>query len=184
MEITHIFIAEYVKRAQGGDSDAFAFIYNATFNKVYNYARHYLKDEYLAQDAVQEVYISALKNLQKLNDPTLFVAWLHQIAFHVCYDLAKAQSSKYGEVNSELLEDICEMKPDSNPEESTFINDEKERLKNALDLLTPSERELVTLRYFNSMKIDEIVNATKKSKSTVKRQLNDVVEKLRRLMKE
>ena len=36
MEFSHAYIAEYVRRAQNGDSDAFAELYNMTFNKVYN----------------------------------------------------------------------------------------------------------------------------------------------------
>lgn len=184
MEYSHDILAEYVRRARDGDSDAFAELYSATFNKVYNYARHYLRDEYLAQDAVQEIYISALKNLQKLNDPTLFVAWLNQISFHVCFDMAKAHKNDYGEADAELLEEVCDLKPDSSPEESTLIKDENERLKKAMDRLSTTEKELVTLRYFNSMKIDEIVSATGISKSTVKRQLNSATDRLRVLMKE
>lgn len=184
MEYSHEYIGEFVKRAQCGDSDAFAELYNMTFNKVYNYSRHYLRDDYLAQDAVQEVFISALKNIQKLNDPTLFVAWLNQISFHVCFDMAKAHKSDYGEVDSEMLEEICDTKKDSNPEETALDNDESKRLKEAISKLSVSEQELVTLRFFNSMKIDDIVNATGISRSTVKRQLASITDKLKRLMKE
>ena len=49
--------------------------------------------------------------------------------------------------------------------------------------LSVSERELITLRYFNSMKIDDIVSATGISRSTVKRQLASAVSKLKDLMK-
>ena len=184
MEYSHIVIGEYVRRAQKGDSDAFAELYRMTFSKVYNYARHYLRDEYLAQDAVQDVYISALKNINKLNDPTLFVAWINQIAFHVCFDMAKSKMTNYSEVDSEMLEEVCDLKEDANPEASAFRKEESERLKKAIDRLSPSEQELVTLRYFNSMKIDDIVNATGISKSTVKRQLNNAVDKLKAIMKD
>ena len=83
------YLATLVVRARQNDSDAFAELYALTFNKVYNYARHYLRDDFLAHDAVQEIYISALKNLCRLHDPTLFLAWLNRISFHVCYDMSK-----------------------------------------------------------------------------------------------
>ena len=38
---------------------------------------------------MQEVYILALKNIGKLNDPTVFIAWLNRICFHVCYDMTQ-----------------------------------------------------------------------------------------------
>ena len=49
------YIAGLVIRAQHSDSDAFAELYALTYNKVYNYTRHYLRDDFLAQDAMQEV---------------------------------------------------------------------------------------------------------------------------------
>ena len=72
-------IANLVSRAQSGDSNAFAELYAATYQRQYLYAYRYLKDEFLAQDALQETYILALKNLIKLKDPTLVISWLNQI---------------------------------------------------------------------------------------------------------
>lgn len=184
MEYSHDILAEYVKRAQYGDSDAFAELYSATVNKVYNYARYYLRDDFLAQDAVQEVYISALKNLNKLNDPTLFIAWLNQINFHVCFDFAKSHKNDYGEADPELLEEVCDVKIDSNPEDLAFFSDEHKRLNEAMAKLPGTEKLVLTMRYYNDMKIDDIVNATDMSRSTVKRQLASGIENLKKYMKE
>ena len=54
-ELNTGYIAGLVLRARQDDSDAFAELYAMTYNKVYNYARHYLRDDFLAQDAMQEV---------------------------------------------------------------------------------------------------------------------------------
>lgn len=182
MELNHAYLAEFVKHAQNGDSDAFAELYNMTFNKVYNYCRHYLRDDYLAQDAVQEVYISALKNIQKLNDPTLFIAWLNQIAFHVCFDICKKNSPDYEDADSEILEEISDTSADANPEGRAISKDEHERLKTAISKLSPIHQQLITLRYFNNMKIDEIVSMTGISRSTVKRQLQSATDALSKFM--
>lgn len=184
MEYSYAYIAEIVKKAQAGDSDAFAELYTCTYNKVYYYCNRYLKDEYLAQDAVQEVYISAFKNTEKLHDPTLFIAWLNQISFHVCYDMMKKTKSDYGEVDSEVLDEIFDAHPDANLEDRVVRDDEKRRLKEAISSLSMMEQQIVTLRYFNSMKIDEIVQITGLSRSTVKRQLIAITDKLRKIMKE
>lgn len=182
-ELDHNYIAGLVIRAQKQDSDAFAELYAITYNKVYNYACHYLRDTYLAQDAVQEIFISALKNLHKLNDPLLFVAWLNQISFHVCYDTCEKKNSKYGTVDDEFLELIKDDYIDSNPEAHTMHNDESKRLKDSIDKLPINEKEVIILKYFNNMKLDEIANATGCSKSTVKRYLATATERLQRMMK-
>ena len=180
MDLSYSYLAEYVTRATKGDSNAFAELYSLTYSKVYNYARHYMKDDYLAQDAVQEIYISALKNLHKLNDPSLFIAWLNQIAFHVCFDMSKSRKAGYGEVSTDIMEDLDTIvSSDTSPEDAAVTKDESSRLSEAIAALPINERELITLRYFNEMKVDEIVDATGISKSTVKRHLNSALEHLR-----
>ena len=182
MEYKHTLIASLVRRTQNGDNNAFAELYSLTYGKVFNYARHYLHDEYSAQDAVSEIFILALRNINKINDPALFVAWLNQISFHVCFDMNKARNSEYGEVTSEMMEEICDTKSDSNPEERIFSEDERARLKTAIDRLNPTEQRIIMLRFFNNMKIDEIVSVTELSKSTVKRRLTAAIEALRNTM--
>ena len=72
-ELDYDYISTLVSRARTGDSDAFAELYAATYQKEYRFAYNYLKDEYLAQDALQETYILALKNLYTLRDSKLFI---------------------------------------------------------------------------------------------------------------
>lgn len=183
-EPDHQYIAGLVVRAQKQDSDAFAELYAMTYNKIFNYACHYLKDQYLAQDAVQEVYISALKNLNKLNDPLLFIAWLNQISFHVCYDICRKRNDKYGTVvDDEFLEMVKDDYLDSNPEAHTVHTDESRRLRDSIDKLPVQEREVIILKYYNNLKLDEIANATGISKSTVKRYIATATERLQRMMK-
>lgn len=170
-ELDHAYLAGLVIRAQQDDSDAFAELYALTYNKVYNYACHYLKDTYLAQDAVQEVYISALKKITKLNDPLLFIAWLNQISFHVCFDICAKRNDKCGTVEDEILELISDSHPDANPEARAVESDEQSRLQKALDLLPATEKQIIVMRFYNDMKIDDIANALDISKSTVKRYL-------------
>ena len=97
--------------------------------------------------------------------------------------MAKAHKADYGEADPELIEEVCDTKRGSNPEASALDKDENKRLFESLEQLSVSERELITLRYFNSMKIDDIVSATGLSRSTVKRQLASAVDKLKNLMK-
>lgn len=184
MELKHSYIANLVAKTQKGDNEAFAQLYSMTYNKVFNYARNYLKDDYLAQDAVQEIYILALKNIGHLKDQTLFVAWLNQISFRVCYDMTKSLHRDTTDTNSELLEEVAETNGTYSPEESAFTKDEKERLSAAIDKLDPTQKQLIVLRFYNNNKIDDIVTLTDLSRSTVKRQLASAIEKLKVLMNE
>jgi len=182
-EFNHTYIASLVRKAQAGSSDAFAELYSLTYNATYNYASFYLKDQHLAQDAVQDTYISALKNIRSLNDPSLFVAWLKQINFHTCYDMCRKNNADYGIINPELLEIERDTDIEHNPEDVCERDDEINQLNAAIDKLPFLEKQVIILRYYNDTKIDDIAKILKLSKSTVKRYLNSAREKLKDLGK-
>jgi RNA polymerase sigma factor (sigma-70 family) len=177
------YIATLVKRVWHNDSDAFAELYAMTYSKIYNYSCHYLRDTYLAQDAVQEVYILALKNIQKIKDPSLFVAWVNQIAFHICYDMCKKNNANYGNLDEEVLDLVQDTHIDSNPEAHVFQNDEKRRLNEAVEKLPFNERQVIIMRFYNNMKLDDIADALAISKSSVKRYLASGQENLQNFMR-
>ena len=74
MELDYEYLAQLVRETQKGDSDAFAELYTATYQKQYRFAYQYVKDPYLAQDILQDVYILVLKNIRTLKNPRLFVS--------------------------------------------------------------------------------------------------------------
>ena len=183
-ELNTQYIASLVLRARQNASNAFAELYAMTYNKVYNYARHYLRDDYLAQDATQEVYILALKNLSKLNNPTLFIAWLNRISFNVCFDMQKKlKTSDCQTIELELLEIVEDNHPYSDPEEAFRKKDEYQRLMEALEQLPFQEHQVIVMRFFNNMKLEDIAAACDISRSTVKRYLAQGQETLRKKLK-
>lgn len=185
------YIAELVVNAQGGDSDAFAELYAATYQKQYQFAYSYLKDEYLAQDALQETYIIALKELSRLKDPMLLIAWLNQINFRVCFQLHKKQKRYDAEMGGYYESDTGEeqtaidlqMKtlsgPSSdNPEEMIVKVDSQEYIMNQILKLPFTEAQVIILKFYRSLKYDEIADLLEISKSSVKRYLNSGKEHL------
>ncbi|MCR4764516.1 MAG: sigma-70 family RNA polymerase sigma factor [Lachnospiraceae bacterium] len=181
----YAYMAKLVEASQRDDSDAFAELYALTYNKVYNYCRHYLRNAFAAQDAVQEIYVTALTNIRKLNDPTLFVAWLNQISFRTCYDMTRRKNPGYdmpGTSVFDFLED--EIHEDIDPERTAVRKMETERLRRAIDQLDFRDKQIIILRYYNNMKLPEIASATGASLSTVKRHLLSAQDKLRSLMDE
>lgn len=182
-EPDYAYIAKLVMACWNDDSDAFAELYAMTYNKVYNYCHHYLRDAYLAQDAVQEIYINALENIHKLNDPTLFVAWLNQISFHVCFDICKKNNVKYETVDSETLDFLQdETNDDLHPEKASMKKAESEQLKTAIESLPLNEQQVIILRYFNNMKLLEVARTLGISLATAKRYLGSAQSALKKLM--
>ena len=140
------YLAELVRSAQDGDSNAFAELYAATYRQQFRYSLKYLRDETLAQDALQGTFVRALRNIRKLKNPDLFIAWLNRINFRVCYDMERKNRQEYGENNPELLELISDDYIDHNPEDVTETADENSRLKEAIMSLPFNEQQVVVMR--------------------------------------
>lgn len=170
------YLASLVRQAQNGDSNAFAELYMATYQMIYRFAYRYLRNEEDAQDAVQDTYIIVLRKIRMLKDPQLFVSWLNQIAFRVCFGIQK-KKNEMGRVNTDQpihnLVSAAEQ-----PEEMAVRIDDKNFIVRQIMSLPFSESRVLILYYFDKMKIGEIAHLLDVSRSSVKRYLASGREKL------
>lgn len=183
------YIADLVISAQNNNSNAFAELYAATYQKQYHFAYSYMKDEYLAQDALQETYIIAFKELSRLRDPMLFIAWLNQINFRVCYQLYNKQKQYAQEMLDYNGSDVgTESNPASappdltssqallsevnDPEDIAVRSDSREYIMNQILKLPFTEAQVIILKFYQNLKHDEIAELMDISRSSVNRYLN------------
>lgn len=177
------YLAMLVRRAQSGDSNAFAELYVATYQQQYRYAYKYLKDEHLAQDVIQETYIKALRNITKLQNPQLFVAWLNRINFRTCFDLVK--NPEKNKDNVLIGNHAEEVRSDSYYPENEVVEIDSRRyiLRQVLNLPL-TESQVILMKYYQNMSNDDIAEVLNISRSTVKRNLKSGKERLARLLSE
>ena len=189
------YVADLFVNAQTGDSDAFAELYAATYQRQYHFAYTYLKDEYLAQDALQETYIIALKNLSKLKDPMLLIAWLNQINFRVCFHLQKkrkrydAELIDYDSTDEETDSIQTDLAPhmtqrNINPEDLVVRIDSKEYIMNQILKLPFTESQVVILKYYQELKVGEIARLMDISRSSVNRYLSSGKTHLEKILRQ
>ena len=176
-ELDYDYIAKLVKKTQVGDSNAFAELYAATYKKQYYFTYQYVKDAYLAQDILQEVFILVLKNIKSLKNPRLFISWLNQINFRVCYNVCQQRVRHEQELQlAQNLnpEELTEHNSDlisANPEKEVVTHYQQTELMAQILSLPPNLSQTIIMRYYNDMTLDEIADAMNCSRSTVKRRL-------------
>ncbi len=175
------YLGDLVVKAQHGDSNAFAELYAATYQKQYRYSYRYLKDEYLAQDALQETFIQVLRNINRLRDPELFIAWLGRINFRVCYDMKKKLGSG-GMVEEGIAEIEGIHSQEGRPEEEAVEVDSRKYIMEQIMSLPVTESQAIIMRYYQNMQLDEIADQLNVSRSSVKRYLKAGKEHLERLL--
>ena len=86
-----------IERAQRGDHDAFAELFDPALARLDAAARLILRDRELARDAVQEAFIRAWRDVRGLRDPERFNAWLYRLTVNACLDLARRRRSRVDE---------------------------------------------------------------------------------------
>ena len=126
-----------------------------------------------AQDIVQETFITAIRVFKKYQGRSALYTWLHGIMINEYRHFRRKQ--KYHVALDEL--------PDQSDNCSQTIQLEnrstRELLLECMNSLTPEHREVLVLRYFEDMTLQEIAVATGTRTGTVKSRLHYAVNKLR-----
>src|SRR5256885_2102799 len=75
-----------VERARDGDEVAFTELVDLDGDRCYAIAYRILRDVERAQDAVQQAFLLAWRELPRLRDPERFEVWLHRLVVNACYE--------------------------------------------------------------------------------------------------
>jgi RNA polymerase sigma factor (sigma-70 family) len=81
---------ELVIRAREGDHDAFAGLAAGSIGRLNAIARLILRDYTQAEDAVQDAFFDAWRDLKALRDPDRFDAWLNRLLVRSCQNARRA----------------------------------------------------------------------------------------------
>lgn len=84
--------SEVVARVLGGDHPLFELIMRRYNRRLFRLAYGILGDDLLAQDAVQDTYVSAFLHLNQFRGPDGFAAWLMRITTRAAFRIARKES--------------------------------------------------------------------------------------------
>ena len=130
----------------------------------------YLGDLSLAEDAVQETFLKAWKNLDRFRGEASEKTWLLRIAINTCKDVRR--SAWFRRVNRAVS-------LDSLPEAPAPFASRDHELARAVLSLRPQLREAVLLCWYQELSASEAARALGVSRSTVYNRLNKARRRLR-----
>lgn len=165
---------DLVKRAKNGDIDAFCSLYDNYKRKLFNYAYYKLGNSEDAEDVVQDSMLTAFEQLGKLKNPKAFSSWLYTILYHGCMSAVKEQIKQH---NNSDIEDY----------ENTLSYDntadiEREELKQALNILSEDDRNIVLLSVVVGLNSKEIAKITGFTAGNVRQRLSRSLSKMKRYL--
>jgi RNA polymerase sigma-70 factor (ECF subfamily) len=152
-------IVTLVKRAQGGDQDAYAQLFNEFHQPVLGYIYHTLHDRHAAEDVVQEAFIKAHNRLGQLGPPWDFKSWLFRIASNLAIDYIRS-GKRIVNVEDEVMPYLEDPPSTRRPYERRLQREEqKAAVWQSLDELPTHYRQALVLREFNSLSYREVAQA-------------------------
>lgn len=167
-------IAQWVRRLQNGDMQAFNSLYAATNDSGYFTALKILKDPDEAQDVLQESYIAVLEKIGDLQSPETFVSWFHQIVANRAKNaLVKKKPALFQTQEQEQA--YTDFVPDEDeafqPQASVDQADLRDQVMQIVDGLSDDKRACVLLFYYNELSIADIAATMDVPENTVKTRL-------------
>ena len=161
--------------ARAGDQDAISELYRRTYENVYYTVRALIRDEDTVLDLVQDTFVKAFENLDKLHDPNKFRAWVKRIGHNLAVDYTRRSRTLLFSQMSEEDEETVLSFPDEREEnlpEVALDRRETTRLVNEiLGSLSEDQRQVVGMFYYEQRSVREIARELGVSENTVKSRL-------------
>lgn len=168
---------QIIRRAQNGDREAFAILFEQNKNLVFKTAYLMLGESSEAEDALQEIFVQVYKSLSGF-DPgkAAFTTWLYRITFNYCLNHRRKKRP--------FTLPLEELSPALKSEFPGAQLAEEEIIQLAIGKLTDKQRAVVILRYFWDLPYAEIAQILNVPLGTVKSRIDLALKTLRKVLEE
>ena len=161
-----------VERARNGDDVAFTELVDLDGDRCYAIAYRILRDAERAQDAVQQAFLLAWRELPRLRDPERFDPWLHRLLVNACYE--ELRRNRRWNTNLRSLPVDGPGGPDT-----TVSVDDRDALDRAFVRLTPEHRAVFVLHHHAGLTLGEVADVVGVPLGTVKSRLHHATRAMR-----
>lgn len=164
---------EIIDQTHGGDVQAFSELVSRYRDMAFGYAMTIVDRSETAEDAVQEAFVQAYTNIDRLRDPRAFGAWLRGIVRHECY---RALRSEPKMVALDVMNG-----PDDGSGLFQFASTSLwARVTDSLSSLSDEQQEVIRLHYEDGLSHQEIATRLHQTASKVNMRLHSARSKLKR----
>jgi RNA polymerase sigma-70 factor (ECF subfamily) len=165
-------------RAQLGDHQAFEHLVHLFHAKVSFFVRKMLLKKDLADDVMQDVWMTVHRKLPTLRATQAFPTWLYRIARSETVQLIRMESH-YVELDES---EFAATTDDPTESELEFPEEDIRLLNLALDRIPIPQREAIVLRFMDEMSYEEIAAITDQPLGTVRSRIHLAKKALKKEM--
>lgn len=175
---------ELIQKSKEGCDESLGLLWQHHEPKVFRYALKKLGNYHDAEDVASNVAFRLIRSIEKYEDRGFpFEAYVIGIARNATADKAKRKGEGLVNKNSTQIHDqIVDTSPFVSADRQAEINEDIERLRIATLKLTPSQRDVIDLKYVQGMEYKEIAIMQNKKVGAVRVEVFRAKAKLRDLI--
>ena len=162
---------ELVELARAGDGQSIELIIRRYNRKLYRTARAILRDDAEAEDAVQDAYLQAFRNLSSFRGDSSLGTWLTRIAANEAL-MRRRRNTRRSEVIPLHDDDMPPMEElpgeTPTPEREAIGNEMRRMLERQVDALPDLYRPVFVLRAIEEMSVEEAAKALDLPEATIR----------------
>lgn len=152
-------------------------LFQENYKKIFFLSIKMLKNYEDAEDATQEIFMKAYQNIDKFKQKSKLFTWLYRIALNHIYNFSnkKRNVKNLNEKNQNFY-----IRTNETPEKVLYEKELYNKLNEIIDELSPKQKEVFLLRYYNGLKFNEIAKILKKSLGTIKSNYFFAMQKIKK----
>lgn len=155
----------------------FEVLYDRYATLVYNKCYGFAKDGDEAKDMTQDVFLKLFVKLASFKGKSKFSTWLYAFTYNHCVNYVTRNTAKKFEKQSVDYKDIENLSEDEEDDHS-FLDMRVDKLKVALEMISPDEKMILLLKYQDYLTIKEIESVLDIGESAVKMRIKRAKDKL------
>ena len=169
---------ELIRLAQAGDQRAFPSLAQLHSEPLLRCAITFTRDRQLAEDIVQETLLEAWRSIGRFDGRCRFSTWLYGILRHR-YLKATRRLSRVGMMGVSLEDVPSLLQSSDDPLRDSQRSEDAAHIRQVVAALPDEHRQVIELRFFADLTLDDIAASLDVPLGTVKSRLHNGLEKLR-----
>jgi len=179
-----------IGEVRAGRTESFEYFVRKYQRKITRVAYRLLHDSGEADCAAQESFLRAYQNLGDFREGSTFETWLTRICINWCKDRLKRRRLVFyfhqapADPEDESGPREIAADPEPSPERRAISRQIRERLRSAMESLSPRQKTIFVLKHFEELSIPEIAELTGLDSGTIKSHLFRAAHKIRQRLGE
>ncbi len=187
MQVTPLNDQQLIASYLDGNERAFEELLSRHKQKIYTSIYLFVKNQALAEDIFQEVFIKIIDTLRKgkYNHEGKFVQWAMRISYNMCVDHFRRNKRRPQLTPTDTFDifDVLQSS-DDNAEQTIMKSQTHDKIRKLVDMLPEEQREVVILRHYADMSFKEISQLTRVSINTALGRMRYALINIRKMIEE